>query len=260
MNTSTLSSSSTRDLAGQVALVTGGARGLGATLALALAQRGADVAISYVNSADRAAEVVASLEAHGVRALAVRSDQSDPASAQSLVDAVLVHFGKLDLLINNAAVAVQGYGVDHPAPDLEALEHMWRTNVHGVIATTRAASARMSDGGRILFIGSGFGSRVAFAGVAEYAATKAALIGYARGAARDLGTRGITVNVLQPGIMPTDMSAGVVDNLPDALMDLHSIRRIANLEEVAATAVHLLGPHGGYISGSVFDVSGGYTG
>lgn len=248
------------DLRGQVALVTGGSRGLGATLAVHLARAGANVAITYVHSQDRAEAVVQQLLALGVQAAAFRSDQADSAGAQPLVEQVIARFGRLDLLVNNAAIVVQGLTVDDPAQDTAALERMWQTNVLGSIAVTRAAAARMADNGRILFIGSGLGARVAFPGVAEYAATKAALVGYAKGAARDLGPRGITVNVLQPGIMPTDMAAGVADHLPPALMDLHSIRRIATLEEVAHTACHLLSIHGAYISGSVVDVSGGYTG
>lgn len=116
----------------------------------------------------------------------------------------------------------------------------------------------LSNGGRIIFIGSLLGSRVPFAGAADYAGTKAAIAGYAKGVARDLGGRDITVNTIQPGVMPTDMSAEVLGNgVPPALMDLHPIRRIATLEEVAATACFLAGPHGGYITGSVIDVAGG---
>ena len=249
----------TQDLQGHVALVTGGSRGLGATLALALARRGADVAISYVNAAEAAHAVVQQLQAQGVRALAIRNDQAEPASATALVDAVLAHFGRLDILVHNAAICVQGVSVDDPSADAAELERMWRTNVHGPLALTRAAAPHLPHGARILFIGSGFGTRVAFPGVADYAATKAALIGYARGAARDLGPRGITVNVLQPGVMPTAMAGPLAVDPPKPLLDLHAITRIATLEEVAAMAVHLVGPQAGYISGTVVDVSGGYT-
>lgn len=131
--------------------------------------------------------------------------------------------------------------------------------MHCPLALTRAAAPLLPQGARILFIGSGFGTRVAFAGVADYAATKAALVGYARGAARDLGPRCITVNVLQPGIMPTAMADPLASDPPQALLDLHTITRIATLEEVAAMAAHLVGPQAGYISGTVVEVSGGYT-
>jgi 3-oxoacyl-[acyl-carrier protein] reductase len=128
----------------------------------------------------------------------------------------------------------------------------------GVVATTRAAAPVLSDGGRIIFIGSLLGGHVPFAGAADYAGTKAALVGYAKGVARDLGGRNITVNVVQPGVMPTDMSAEVLgDGVPETLMNLHPIRRIATLEEVSALVCFLAGPNGGYITGGVIDVAGG---
>ena len=247
-----------KTLAGKVALVTGGSRGLGAATALALADRGADIAISYAASADKAQAVVQALQAKGVRAAAIRSDQEDPSAAKPLVDAVIAQFGKLDILVNNAAIAVQGKTTDDPELDTEGLDRQWRINVLGVVATTRAAAQRISDDGRIVFIGSGLGSRVPFPGVADYAGTKAAIVGYAKGVGRDLGPRRITVNVVQPGIMPTDMAAAVASNLPDAIMDLHAIRRIATVEEVAAAVCFLAGPDTGYITGGVLDVSGGF--
>lgn len=248
----------TQFLQGKVALVTGGSRGLGAATAHALAALGADLAISYVASADKAQAVVDALTAQGVRAIAIRSDQADMAAARPLIDRVVAHFGRLDILVNNAAIAVQGKTVDDPALDTAALDRQWQINVMGAVATTRAAAPVLSDGGRIIFIGSLLGTRVPFAGAADYAGTKAAVAGYARGVARDLGGRNITVNVIQPGVMPTDMAADVLgDGMPPALLDLHPIRRIATLEEVAALVCFLAGPHGGYITGGVHDVAGG---
>jgi NAD(P)-dependent dehydrogenase (short-subunit alcohol dehydrogenase family) len=248
----------TKILEGKVALVTGGSRGLGAAIAEAFADQGADVAISYVASAQKADKVVEKLKAKGVRAIAIQSDQADTAAAKPLVDKVTAHFGKLDILINNAAIAVQGKTVDDPALDTVNLDRQWQINVLGAVATTRAAAPVLSDGGRIIFIGSLLGTHVPFAGVADYSGTKAALVGYAKGVARDLGGRNITVNVIQPGVMPTDMSAEVLgDSVPDALMNLHVIRRIATLEEVSAVACFLAGPNGGYMTGGVIDVSGG---
>jgi NAD(P)-dependent dehydrogenase (short-subunit alcohol dehydrogenase family) len=245
-------------LKGKVALVTGGSRGLGAATAKALADLGADVAVSYVASAEKAEAVVRQLEAKGVRALAIRSDQADTSAAKPLVEKVIAHFGKLDILVNNAAIAVQGKTVDDPDLDTVNLDRQWQINVMGSVAATRAAAPVLSDGGRIIFIGSLLGTHVPFAGAADYAGTKAAIIGYAKGVARDLGGRNITVNVVQPGVMPTDMAADVLgDGIPEALLNLHPIRRIATLEEVAALVCHLAGPNGGYISGSVIDVAGG---
>jgi 3-oxoacyl-[acyl-carrier protein] reductase len=245
-------------LKGKVALVTGGSRGLGAATAAALAAQGADVAISYVASAEKAEAVVQELTKTGGRAVAIRNDQGDLSSAGSLVDAVVAAFGRLDILVNNAAIAVQGKLVDDPDLDADGLDRQWQVNVLGAVATTRAAAPKLSDGGRIIFIGSGLGSRVAVPGVADYAGTKAAIVGYAKGVGRDLGPRNITVNVVQPGIMPTDMAAAAAQNLPESVMDLHAIRRIATLEEVAAAVCFLAGPDAGYISGGVLDVSGGF--
>jgi 3-oxoacyl-[acyl-carrier protein] reductase len=245
-------------LAGKVALVTGGSRGLGATLAEALADQGADVAITYVASAEKADGVVGKLEAKGVRAVAIRSDQADTAAAKPLVAKVTSHFGKLDILINNAAIAVQGKTVDDPGLDTVNLDRQWQINVMGTVAMTRAAAPVLTDGGRIIFIGSLLGTHVPFTGAADYAGTKAAIVGYAKGVARDLGARNITVNVIQPGVMPTDMASEVLgDGVPDSLMNLHVIRRVATLGEVSALACFLAGPAGGYLTGGVIDISGG---
>ncbi|MGF9694471.1 SDR family oxidoreductase [Rhizobium sp. 0TCS1.26] len=244
---------------GKAVLVTGGSRGLGAAIAEAFADRGADVAISYAASADKARAVVQKLKAKGARAIAVRSDQSDLSSATPLIDRVMAEFGRLDILVNNAGIAIQGKRVDDPTLDGEDYNRQWQVNVLGSIANTRAAASKLTDGGRIIFIGSGLGSYVPFPCVADYAGTKWALVGYAKGIARDLGPRNITVNVVQPGIMPTDMAAEVAGELPnlDAILDLHPIRRIATLEEVAATVCFVAGPDAGYINGETINVAGG---
>ncbi|MCW5831829.1 MAG: SDR family oxidoreductase [Labilithrix sp.] len=247
------------ELKGKVALVTGGSRGLGAATAEALADQGADVAITYVASAEKAAAVVEKLAAKGVRALAIRSDQADTAAAKPLIEKVVAHFGKLDILVNNAAIVAKGQTVDDPALDTVVLDRQWQVNVLGAVATTRAAAPALSDGGRIVFVGSLNGTLTLIPGVADYAGTKAAINGYAKGVARDLGGRNITVNVVQPGAMPTDMMAQVFGGTvaPDAFLDLHPIRRIATLEEVSALVCFLAGPNGGYITGGVIDVAGG---
>ncbi|WP_341520084.1 SDR family oxidoreductase [Pseudomonas sp. G.S.17] len=247
-------------LVGKVALVTGGSRGLGAVIAQALAEQGADVAISYVASTVKAEQIVEQLKAKGVRALAIQSDQADTTAAKPMIDKVLAHFGRLDILVNNAAIAVQGKTVDATDLDTANLDRQWQVNVMGTVANTRAAAPVLSDGGRIIFIGSLLGGHVPFAGAADYAGTKAAIAGYAKGVARDLGGRNITSNVVQPGVMPTDMAAEVLgDGVPDALLDLHVIRRIASLEEVAALVCFLAGPNGAYITGGVIDIAGGLS-
>jgi NAD(P)-dependent dehydrogenase (short-subunit alcohol dehydrogenase family) len=249
----------TKVLESKVVLITGGSRGLGAATAQAFADHGADVAISYAASAEKAQAVVEKLKAKGVRAIAIRADQADLSTARPLIDAVIAEFGRLDILVNNAGVAIQGLMVDDPALDEAKYNRQWQVNVMGTIAITRAAAPKLADGGRIVFIGSLLGSAVPFAGVADYAGTKWALAGYARGIARDLGRRNITVNVVQPGIMPTDMAAEVAGELPDreGILDMHPIRRIATLEEVAETVCFLAGPHAGYINGQALNIAGG---
>ena len=248
-----------QSLAGKVALVTGGSRGLGVAIAHALATEGAHVAITYIASAEKAASVAKDLEAKGVRALAIQSDQGNPAEAEGLIQRVVEHFGRLDILVNNAAVAWQGKTLDDPEIDNAAMDRQWAINVAGVVANIRAASKHLPDGGRIISIGSGLGTRAGFAGTADYTATKAAIVGYSKGAAHDLGRRNITVNVVQAGIMATDMSAAALaGGIPPGLMDAHAVRRIATVEEVAAGVVYLAGPNAGYITGSVLDINGGY--
>lgn len=248
-----------KTLSGKVALVTGGSRGLGVAIANALADDGADVAISYVASEENAAAVVEGLKAKGVRALAIKADQGDPGASEPLIRKVVEEFGKLDILVNNAAVAWQGKTIDDPEIDNAAMDRQWAINTFGVIANIRAAAKVLPNGGRIISIGSGLGTRVAFPGTADYAASKAAVIGYSRGAARDLGGRNITVNVVQAGMMDTDMAAGSKGKLPPIIMESHAIHRYAELSEVAGAVVFLAGPHGGFTTGSVIDVNGGFT-
>jgi NAD(P)-dependent dehydrogenase (short-subunit alcohol dehydrogenase family) len=246
-------------LTGKVALVTGGSRGLGVAIASALADEGADVAISYVASDEKAAAVVADLKTRGVRAVAIKSDQGDPASAEPLIETVIDKLGKIDIVVNNAAIARQGVKIDDPAYDSAAMDQQWAVNVAGVIATIRAAARRLPEGGRIISIGSALGARVGWPGAADYAATKAAIAGFSRGAARDLGPRGITVNVVQAGIMATDMTAAIaVNGVPPGIFDLMAISRLAGLEEVAAAVAFLATPAASYVTGSVIEANGGY--
>lgn len=246
-------------LAGKVALVTGASRGLGVAIAQALADHGATVGISYVISQDKAEAVVRSLRERDVEAFAFQADQGDPKQAARLVRDVVNRFGKLDILVNNAAIAVQGKTVDDPSVNNESLDRQWAINVGGVVATIREAVKVLGDGGRIISIGSGVGRRAGFPGTADYAGTKAAIVGYSKGVARDVGPRGVTVNVIQAGIMQTDMaSGGIGEDILRGLLVTHAIHRPAKLEEVAAAVVFLASPQASYITGSVVDVEGGY--
>lgn len=249
----------TQPLAGKVALVTGGSRGLGAATARALADAGADVAITYVGSADKAAAVVEELEGRGVRALALQNDQADSSRALQLINDVVTRLGGLDILVNNAAISLeQGRTVDDPDVDVAILDRMHATNYTGVIAIIRAAAKVLRDNGRIVNIGSGIGTRVGVPGLADYAATKAGLVGYTRGVARDLAPRGITVNMLQAGLMLTGMEPPSPDMLKGMVSSL-AIQRVSDPAETAAAIVFLASPAASYITGAVLDSNGGYT-
>lgn len=244
-------------LDGKVALVTGGSRGLGKAAALALADEGADVAISYVASREKAEAVVAQIRDKGVRAEAIQSDQGVKGSSTRLVADVVQRFGRLDILVNNAAIAVQGKKVDEDI-DVAEYERQIAVNVSGVIETIRAAAPLMGDGSRIITVGSGVALRASRAGLADYAASKAAVMAYSRGAARDLGERNITVNVVHAGIMDTDMAAPYAHMMP-AIVGGLAIRRFAQAEEVAAAIIFLASPAASYITGAVLPVDGGHS-
>lgn len=246
-----------KELNGKVALVTGGSRGIGAAIAKALADDGADVTISYAASADKADAVVKELRKKGVRAEAFRADQANTKEVEGLVETVVKRFGRLDILVNNAGVFASG-PVHDRANNLAELERLFAINVGGVATAVRTAAPLMPDGGRIISIGSVAGDTSPWPGIADYSATKGAVAAYTRGWARDLGPRGMTVNNVQPGPIDTDM-APQEGEVADGLKARTVFGRYGKPEEVAAAVAFLASPAAAYITGTTLNVDGGYN-
>jgi 3-oxoacyl-[acyl-carrier protein] reductase len=250
-------STQTLPLAGKVALVTGGARGIGAAIVRRLAKDGAAVAFNYVTSKERAGTLVREIESAGGRARTFHADQAVTADVKQLVKQVHQAFGQLDILVNSAGVFITGT-VGDPSTDLAAFDRQISINIKGVATAVRSAVPLLADGGRIVSIGTSGVSHIPFPGAADYIATKAAVAGYTRGWSRDLGSRGITVNVVQPGPIDTDMNP---DGSPfsDMLKSMTSLGRYGKPEEVASAVAFLVGPDASYITGTTINVDGGMS-
>jgi 3-oxoacyl-[acyl-carrier protein] reductase len=242
-------------LDGRVALVTGGSRGIGAAIAKRLAADGADVALTYRQAADRAAEVADAVRASGRRALAIEADCSDPDAVAAAIERTATELGRLDILVNNAGVFPSG-----PLEDatLEEVDRTLAVHARAPFVAIQAASRHMGDGGRIINIGSSFAERVPYPGVSLYAMSKAAVTGLTKGVARDLGERGITVNVVHPGSTDTEMNPADGPDA-DAERALTALGRYASPADIAATVSHLAGEGGRYITGAAIVVDGGVT-
>ncbi|MGW3124485.1 3-oxoacyl-ACP reductase family protein [Streptomyces sp. NPDC001107] len=240
-------------LDGRVALVTGGSRGIGAATALRLARDGADVAVTYVNGKEAAADVVRRIEALGRRAVALRADSAEADEATGAVERAAEALGGLDVLVNNAGVGVLG-PLDGLA--LADVDRVLAVNVRGVFLTSQAAAARMPSGGRIITIGTCMTQRVPGPGGTLYATSKAALIGLTKALAREVGGRGITANIVHPGPIDTDMNPA---DGPDAAGQaaMTAVGRYGTAEEVAGMVAYLAGAE--YVTGAEFAVDGGFA-
>jgi len=246
---------STKTLSGKVAIVTGGSRGIGAAIAKRLAADGASVAITYSSGQQKADEVVRAIESAGGHALAIRADNTDANAVKNAVAKTARTLGRLDVLVNNAGIAVI-------APleqfSLEDFDRSVAVNVRAVFLASQEASRHMPDGGRIITIGSVNADRMPFAGGSVYAMTKAAVAGLTRGLARDLGPRGITVNVVQPGPVETDMNPAD-GPFAETLKGFMAIKRYGKGEEIAGMVAYLASTEAAFVTGACLTIDGGFA-
>ena len=241
------------ELSGKRALVTGGSRGIGAGIARALASQGADVAITYQRAADRASEVVRAVEGEGLRGFAIQADSADPDAVKRSVDAAVERLGGLDILVNNAGIVRYGATEEMDLADIDALLNV---NVRSVVLASGAAIPHLKQGGRIISIGSCLAERVPMAGTTMYAVTKSALLAFTRGLSRELGPRNITVNLVQPGPIDTDMNPADGEHA-DMIRGMTSLGRYGTTDDVACAVAFLASPAARQITGSVLTVDGG---
>ena len=248
-----MSNKNERELAGKVALVTGGSRGIGAAIAKRLAAEGASVALTYSKGADAAASVVEGIEHNGGKAVAIQADAADADAVRNAVETTVETFGRLDLLVNNAGTVIP---MSVEETTLADFDRVFAVNVRGTFVATQAALKHIKSGGRIIMIGSCLGERVFFPGMAPYSATKGAIKMFSQGLARELGARGVTVNNVQPGPIDTDLNpasgewaAGQKAAVP--------LGRYGHADEVAALVAFVAGPESSYINGANLTVDGG---
>jgi 3-oxoacyl-[acyl-carrier protein] reductase len=240
-------------LKGKRALVTGASRGIGASIAKALAAEGADVAITYEKSADAAAQVVRFIEAQGRRAVAIQADSADVAAVQASVEKTVATLGGLDILVNNAGILRVAELKDMSIADIDAILDV---NVRAPIVASKAALAHLGKGGRIITIGSFFADRVPASVLSVYAGSKSALVAFTKGLARELGPKEITVNLVQPGSIDTDMNSAE-GPFAGILREITAVGRYGAVEDIANAVAFLASPKAQYITGSALTVDGG---
>jgi len=243
------------NLSGKTALVTGGSRGIGAGIARSLAAQGATVAVTYWSSADAALAVVAEIEANGGKAMALRANNSDADAARKGVRDAVDALGSLDIIVNNA-----GGGWFEPFTETsdEHIEATLNLNVRGTIYATQEALKHLPNGGRIITIGSVSAVTNPYPGSAIYGMSKAALVGFTKGLARDLGHRAITANIIQPGPIDTDGNPADGES-GDLLIELTALKRFGTTADVGALVAWVASDEANFMTGSVITSDGGWT-
>jgi NAD(P)-dependent dehydrogenase (short-subunit alcohol dehydrogenase family) len=241
------------NLNGKFALVTGGSRGIGAAIAQALAQNGADVAFTYRNSPDKAEWVVKVIEGLGRRAFSIQADNTDPEAIARAVREAAGHLGGIDILVNSAAIGHNGTIADLDLNDYQALMD---TNVRAPVLFAKAVIPHLKAGGRIVSIGSGLAERVPFPGLTAYAMTKAALVAFTRGLSRELGPQGITVNIVHPGATDTDANPAS-GPAAEFQKGMTSLGRFGEPKEIANVVAFLASPAASLITGASVLVDAG---
>lgn len=246
------------DLTGKYALVLGGSRGIGADTAVTLARRGADVALTFAQSKDRADTVVADIERHGRRGLAIQADAGTRGATAKAVERTVAAFGRIDILVSTAGVFDTG-----PIEEIDdaRFDRSFDLHVRSVVEDVRTALPDMPEGGTIVTFGSIFGEMAPFPGLTLYTASKAAESGLAKALARELGPRGITVNAVQPGPIDTEMNPGDPDKNPTATTQIGNtaLGRYGKTSEIAGLVAFLASADGRYLTGQTLNVDGGWT-
>jgi 3-oxoacyl-[acyl-carrier protein] reductase len=242
-----------KKLEGKSALVTGGSRGIGAAIAKRLASDGASVAITYSKGVDAAASVVKAIQRDGGKAVAIQADAADAEAVKAAVEKTVKTFGRLDVLVNNAGTA---FPKPFEETTLEELDRVIAINIRGVFLATQAALKHMKSGGRIIMIGSAVGERVAAPGLVPYAGTKGAVKMFSQALAREIGSRGITVNNVQPGPIDTELNPAAGDwAVPQKAAT--ALNRYGHVDEIAAMVAFVAGPDSSYVTGANLTVDGG---
>ena len=244
------------DLTGKVALVTGGGRGLGRAIALALAHQGADVGVNYRSNAESAADVVAEIKTMGRAAIPIQGDTSAGREAcEAIVKATIDEFGKVDILVNNAGITRDNLMM---RMDEEEWDSVLDTNLSGPFWMTRAIARPMlkARSGRIINMSSVAG-RMGNVGQSNYASAKAGLIGLTKSVARELASRGITCNAIAPGLIETELTADLPAAAREFVINSTPLGYIGSVEDVAAAAVYFASDESRYVTGQVLGVDGG---